>query len=75
MEILICCDKFKGTISAQEVCHSIAIGVASNNPQYHCIEKPLADGGDGSLEVLKSILTLEELTIPTIDPLNRKIEG
>jgi glycerate kinase len=43
-------DKFKGTASAAQVANAIAAGAARVG--VDCIERPLADGGEGTLEVL-----------------------
>lgn len=50
MRVLIASDKFKGTATAAEVC--AAIGHACWSLQIDCTEMPLADGGEGTLEVL-----------------------
>lgn len=73
MKILLCPDKFKGSLTAEEVCHSIASGLKKNYPQAETIFHPMADGGDGSLEVLTRHLNLKPLTVATTDPLGRNI--
>lgn len=50
MRVLAAADKFKGTASAAEVC--AAIGHACWAMNIDCTEMPLADGGEGTLEVL-----------------------
>ena len=72
---MICCDKFKSSLSADEVCRAIANGIKSSHPEVSCIQQPLADGGDGSLDVLQAVLNLEKKTTSTIDPLGRAIES
>jgi len=37
--------------------------------------QPLADGGEGSLQILKSILNLISIKVKTVDPLGRNIEA
>lgn len=77
MKILIVCDKFKGSLDAATVCKSIAVGIKANNKNkgIHCIIQPVADGGDGTLAILQSLLKLDTITVETIDPLNRKIKA
>ncbi len=43
-------DKFKGTASAAEVARAIAAGAARAGAD--CVERPLADGGEGTLDAL-----------------------
>lgn len=50
MRVLAAADKFKGTASARDVC--AAIGHACWSLNIDCTEMPLADGGEGTLEVL-----------------------
>ena len=50
MRVLAAVDKFRGTASAQEV--AAAIGHACWEAGHECLEQPVADGGEGTLEVL-----------------------
>ena len=50
MRVLAAADKFKGTATAAEVC--AAIGHACWAMNIDCTEMPLADGGEGTLDVL-----------------------
>ena len=54
MKILIATDKFKGSISAPEVTSILASEIASLVPEIEILSVPLADGGDGSLDVICS---------------------
>ena len=75
MNILLCPDKFKGSLTAEEVCSSICKGLLSVNSNFQIHLHPLADGGDGSVEILKSKINLQEKTIKTVDPLGRAIDA
>jgi glycerate 2-kinase len=50
--VLICPDKFKGTLTAEEAALAMERGVKAVWP--HCVTRlvPLADGGDGTLDAL-----------------------
>lgn len=50
MRVLAAADKFKGTATAAQVC--AAIGHACWDLGFDCTEIPLADGGEGTLDVL-----------------------
>ena len=50
MRVLAAVDKFRGTASAQEV--AAAVGHACWETGHECLEQPIADGGEGTLEVL-----------------------
>ncbi|NDC38682.1 MAG: glycerate kinase, partial [Proteobacteria bacterium] len=53
MRILIAPNSFKGSLSAPEVC---SILEAELNIEHKITVAPLADGGDGTLAVLRSVL-------------------
>ena len=52
MRILIAPDKFKGAQSAREVAHHIATGIREALPGAEIEEVPVADGGEGTAEVI-----------------------
>jgi glycerate kinase len=49
--ILVAPDKFKGSLSSSEVAAALASGLRSAGRPVDAVEMPLADGGDGSVEV------------------------
>lgn len=73
MKILLCPDKFKGSLSGQEVCEAITKGLQKTHPTATIISHPMADGGDGSIEILSSHISLQKHSIEIADPLIRKI--
>lgn len=68
MRILICPDKFKGSLTASQAAEAIAAGLSEGWPEAECILCPLADGGEGTLEILVKAtggrLTETEVTGP-----------
>lgn len=50
MRVVAAPDKFRGTATAAEVAGAVASAV--NQRGGHCVEVPLADGGEGTLEAL-----------------------
>ena len=74
MNILIAPDKFKGSLSAEEVCQSIAKGLRNNYPSSSIQFAPLADGGDGTLTILNQYLTLRSRCLKSCDPLGRPLD-
>jgi glycerate kinase len=52
VKILICPDKFKGSLDARGVCHSIAKGIRELYPTAEIETVPLADGGEGTCHLL-----------------------
>src|SRR5438045_9608026 len=56
MKILIAPDKFKGALNAREVGESIALGLRDVLPDAKIDIVPLADGGEGTAEVISQAL-------------------
>lgn len=75
MHILLAPDKFKGSLSATQVCQAIARGIHAYDSSITIQAHPLADGGDGSLELLASYMPLEKASVLTLDPLGRKLNA
>lgn len=66
MRVLAAPDKFKGTASAHEV--AAAIGHACWELGIDCVEVPMADGGDGLLDVMGGANRTSIVTGPLGDP-------
>lgn len=75
MKILVACDKFKGSLEADKVCAAIAKGLQTQNKNFIVKQQALADGGDGTLKILKDSLQLETVHCLTTDPLGRPISS
>src|SRR3712207_5541645 len=52
MRIVIAPDKFKGCLTAPQVCAAIARGVQSVLPNAEIDACPMADGGEGTIDAL-----------------------
>ncbi len=52
MRVIIAPDKFKGSLAASEVSKAISRGFSGGWPEAELIACPLADGGEGTMEVL-----------------------
>jgi glycerate kinase len=52
MRILVACDSFKGSLSAQEACRIVAAAINEVRPHWTVKIQPLADGGEGTADVL-----------------------
>jgi len=71
--ILVAPDSFKGTLTAVEVAQAIGRGLEQRGrPVDLC---PLADGGEGTLEVLLEPLGGELRTVEVTDPLGRPVQA
>jgi glycerate 2-kinase len=73
LPVLVAPDSFKGTFSAREVAGAIADGLRSAGREAH--ELPVADGGEGTMDVLVDALGGEIRTATVSDPLGRRVEA
>jgi glycerate kinase len=70
---LVAPDSFKGTFSAHEVAAAVARGLRRGGCE--AVELPVADGGEGTLDVVLHALGGELVRAPATDPLGRPIEA
>lgn len=66
MRVLAAVDKFKGTASGAQV--AAAVGSACWELGHDCVELPMADGGEGTLEALGGANRTSTVTGPLGDP-------
>ena len=75
MKILIAPDKFKGALSGREVGEAIAAGLRGVLANATIDIAPLADGGEGTAEVISQALGASWITCQAHDPLGREIQA
>lgn len=73
MKIVIAPDSFKDCLTAVEVAKAIANGWKIVFPNDHILCHPMADGGEGSMEVILNALAGERCSSEVLDPLGRPI--
>src|SRR5213076_2835141 len=74
MKILIAPDKFKGSLSAREVAEKIAMGLRHVLPGATIDIAPMADGGEGTAEVICDAFGGSWVSCKAHDSLGRKID-
>jgi len=75
MKVLICTDKFKGSISAKKAGEAISRGLHAVDDTIEVENIPIADGGEGFSNLLKEHHNGTEVSCPTVDPLGRPIRA
>lgn len=73
LKILIVTDKFKGSLTSLEAAESIKKGLLSYSGDLEIEVLPMADGGDGTLDVIRDSAGGELVEVEVSDPLGRKI--
>ncbi|KAA3610363.1 MAG: glycerate kinase [Calditrichaeota bacterium] len=75
MNILISPDKFKGSLTASQVCDAVEKGILEKMPSALITKIPLADGGEGSLDALEKTLHFEKIDLKVNNPLFKPIDS
>jgi glycerate kinase len=75
VKILIAPDKFKGSLSAREVAENLALGLRDVLRDAKIDILPMADGGDGTAEVICNALGGSWVKCKAHDPLGREIDA
>lgn len=75
MKILVSPNSFKDCLNGFEVASAIEIGIRRVIPDADVIKCPVADGGDGLLEVLEQSMDCRRISQQVNDPLFRKIDS
>jgi len=72
MRVLLACDKFKGSLGADEACEAIRTGLPDGWTTDIC---PIADGGEGFVDAMLAGSGGERVTAPATDALGRPVEA
>ncbi|WP_445738353.1 glycerate kinase [Mariniflexile sp.] len=75
MKIVLAPDKFKGSLTGTQFCAAVEEGINEVLPNTEIVKLPLADGGDGTIEILEYHLKGKRIKVKVNDPLFRDIEA
>jgi glycerate kinase len=75
VRVLVAPDKFKGTLSASEAAEAIARGWVRGDPRAEPVLVPMADGGEGTLDVLVEALAGTEVPLRVTGPLGDPVDA
>lgn len=75
MKILLAPDKFKGSLTAHQVCDAMTEGIRLAHPDAEVVALPMADGGEGTAEVLTLATGGTSVRLSVLDPLGRPVEA
>jgi glycerate kinase len=56
VKVVVALDKFKGSLTAPRACEIVRNAIHSVQPSVTIVAKPMADGGDGTAEILHAAL-------------------
>lgn len=75
MRVVVASDSFKGTFSAAQACEAIAAGVLAAEPSAEVLIRPMADGGEGTLEALAAAWGVPVVEVAAVDAIGRPARG
>lgn len=73
MKVVVAIDSFKGSLSSMEVGEAAKKGILKVVPEAEVIVRPLADGGEGTVEALVLGMGGKLETVNVIGPLGEKV--
>lgn len=73
MRVVVAIDSFKGSLSSVSAGNAVKEAVCRLDKDAEVIVKPLADGGEGTVDALASALDSETVEIDVSDPLMRNV--
>ncbi|MFC7787327.1 MULTISPECIES: glycerate kinase [unclassified Rossellomorea] len=75
MKIVIAPDSFKGSMTSKAAAEAIRRGIHRINPTHQTVMIPMADGGEGTVDAMMTIMNGETRSVQARDPLGRKISA
>lgn len=75
MKVVVAIDSFKGSLSSLQAGNAVKEAVLRVRENAEVIVKPLADGGEGTVETLASGLASEVVEIPVTGPLCKPVNA
>lgn len=75
VNILLAPDKFRGSLTARQVCNAMIDGIRLAYPTAHVVALPAADGGEGTARCLTEATNGSWHTATVSDPLDRNIQA
>ncbi|MBP1969243.1 glycerate kinase [Virgibacillus natechei] len=73
MNIVLAPDSYKGSLTSIQVSEIMKNAILEVNRNHHVIMKPMADGGEGTLQALLTSMDGENIPITCTGPLGKKI--
>lgn len=72
-KVIVAPDSFKGCLAAREVAHTVASALRERHPDWEVGEFPLADGGEGTVDVVIPAMGGSFCEAVVSDPLGRPV--
>lgn len=74
MKVVTAIDSFKGSLTSIQAGQATQIGIQRVDPTIHVVVRPLADGGEGTVDALTSGMQGQLVTVEVTGPLGDPLE-
>lgn len=75
MKVVVAIDSLKGSLSSLEAGNAAKEGILRSMPEAEVVVKPLADGGEGTMDALIEGMGGRRITLTVTGPMGEKTEG
>jgi glycerate 2-kinase len=75
MNVVVAMDSFKGSVSAPVATAAVAAGIRAAVPSASVAQAPMADGGEGTADILGNLHDAQSVTVRTTGPLGDPLEA
>ena len=75
MKVVVAIDSFKGSLTSEEAGNAAKEGILRAIPEAEVIVRPMADGGEGTVDALAAGRTLQRITAHVTGPLGMPAEA
>ncbi|MDY0394099.1 glycerate kinase [Virgibacillus halophilus] len=75
MKIIIAPDSFKGSLNAKEVAEAVDRGIKNAFPKADTVQLPMADGGEGTMDILVSTTNGRKRDVSVTGPLGEQVSA
>lgn len=75
MKIILAPDKFKNSLTGLEFCNAVEEGILAINTEVDILKLPLADGGDGTIEVVNYYLKGHVINVVVNNPFFQPVKA
>ena len=73
MKVIAAIDSFKGSMTSMEAGNAVKKGILAAKPDAEVVVKPLADGGEGTVDALIEGLGAKKIPVTVTGPLGEKV--
>lgn len=75
MKVVISIDSLKGSLTSMEAANAIKNGILKVNEEYEVVIKPLADGGEGTVDALVEGMNGQAIITNVTGPVKEKVKA